>query len=593
MGGQGAQVASPSINGKTESSNMAPFWAAYNNLNGQADTLGQSVAQWDPYTTAQSAANPVGKVSVAKAASASPADAQQAASAGGYTDATGAPTVRAQQVAPVQGVTGAKVLGTQNVTGATGQAAQVGPAAQAQFGGINETGQAGQNQNDLINLQMQAARGEGPSVAGRQIQQGVGAGIAAQQAAAASARGMGAGSAGRQAAMQASNLEAQGAANAGLQRMQEQQAAQQMAGQTIGQARGQNIDLATQNAAMGLQAGQFNAAAQNANALQNAQMAQQMGLANMSNEQQANLANQNMGFQVGSQNATMAMQQQLANQNAALQSASQNANMGMQAQLANQQAGNQLGMFNAGNQLQNNQFNAQLAQQMGMFNAGNQQQTNLANAANQQQSGMYNAGSQNAQNLATQGYNAQIAQGNTQAQMQQRQQQAAMLASLLGYQSGNVGAAAGTLQNFMNMQNGVNQFNAGAQDRGNASYNQTAGQGISAGTSAALMMLPLLMSDERAKTDVETPTKAQIGELLSVARPHTYRYKDPAQEGSAPGVHLSPMAQELEQTELGRAMVEEGPDGYKRVNYARGFGAILATMAHQHDRIEALERGRR
>jgi hypothetical protein len=406
--------------------------------------------------------------------------------------------------------------------GATMQAAQLGPAAQtsaaqAQFGGIDQ-GQAAARQQaqqgQLANMQMQAAQGGGPSLAEGQIGRAVGQSIAAQQAMAASGRGN-AGTAQRIAAQQAGQIQAQGAAAAGQQRIQEQQAAQAQLGQTLATARGQNLDMATQGAQMGLQNQQYNAAARNAANLSNQQAQNQFALA------QAGYGQEAAG----------------ANQNAANNFALQQAALGMQGQLANQGALNQFAM-------------------------ANQQATNAAMSQNQQ-------------------LNQQTNLARLQAQMQQQQLNDEQVRAMMGGQVGALQNDFGMRRDLIGIQSGVNQYNAGANDRGNSSIGSMIGGAASIGLMA--------LSDERAKTDVTTPSKARIGEFLSTIGAHEYRYKDPSLPGAGAGRYLSPMAQELEQSEIGRSMVEEGPDGFKRVNYGKGLGAILATAAHLNERLSKLE----
>jgi hypothetical protein len=410
-------------------------------------------------------------------------------------------------------------------------AARLGPAAQSQFGGVQEQGPVAQQQQQLIGMQMDAAQGRGPSIAQNQLGQGISRSIAAQNAMANSARGAQAGTAQRHAALNAADLQAQGAVASGQLRAQEQQAAQQQLGNTLATARGQNIDLAQSNAQLGLQNSQFNAAANNANTLQGAQFQQQAALAN----------------------------QQAA----------------MQAQQAN------AGAFNA-NALQNAQF----LQQGGQFGAQLQSQQGQFNAQLAQQAALANAGYFNAQNLQSQALSANMENSN--AVLRQRAQQAddATLLGLLGYQSGNVSNEANVSGQMLGLQQKANMYNAGAEDSGNAFTWQMIGQGAQAAAAA----LPLLASDERLKKNVRKPSKEQVEELLAAIKPRTYEYKDAEVPGAAPGRFLSPMAQDLEKSELGKDLVVEGVDGYKRVDYARGLGALLASAAFQEERIAKLEK---
>lgn len=95
-------------------------------------------------------------------------------------------------------------------------------------------------------------------------------------------------------------------------------------------------------------------------------------------------------------------------------------------------------------------------------------------------------------------------------------------------------------------------------------------------------------SDRRSKTDIE-PGDKDVSEFLSSIGAHSYRYKDPHMDGAAPGRHVSPMAQEIESTTIGRSAVKTGPDGVRRVDYARLIGAVLAGESYLHDRLNKLE----
>lgn len=89
-------------------------------------------------------------------------------------------------------------------------------------------------------------------------------------------------------------------------------------------------------------------------------------------------------------------------------------------------------------------------------------------------------------------------------------------------------------------------------------------------------------SDERLKTDVKSGD-SKIYSFLDALGSHDYKYKD-AKHGE--GRRVSPMAQELEKTELGEEFVFETPDG-KAVDYGKGFGTLLAAQAALHKRLKA------
>lgn len=91
------------------------------------------------------------------------------------------------------------------------------------------------------------------------------------------------------------------------------------------------------------------------------------------------------------------------------------------------------------------------------------------------------------------------------------------------------------------------------------------------------------MSDRTVKKNIE-PAEADVIEFLSQLGAHSYEYKNP-KHGA--GRYVSPMAQELEKTKLGKSMVVETPEG-KMVDYARGFGVMLSAMAVLARKLEKL-----
>jgi Chaperone of endosialidase len=97
------------------------------------------------------------------------------------------------------------------------------------------------------------------------------------------------------------------------------------------------------------------------------------------------------------------------------------------------------------------------------------------------------------------------------------------------------------------------------------------------------------LSDERAKTSVEDDPE-QMQDFLDRLHAHSYRYKDPDAPGAGHGRYVSPMAQELEKTELGRNFVHEDAGGSKYIDYGKLAGTQLAATAMMHERVSALEK---
>lgn len=259
-------------------------------------------------------------------------------------------------------------------------------------------------------------------------------------------------------------------------------------------------------------------------------------------------------------NAQMSMARSSNNPNAMRQAQNNAAMLGQQsanaaAQLRAQemQAGRQLYGQQLqdvrGQDLQNNQFNAQLKQQNQQFNAQLTQQNK-----------------QFTEN-AVQGYLQQglsIAEANRQAQIDLQK-------TLYAQQTGNEMAA-------------LNANNAGNNQLGNF-IGGTVQQVGSAAAQAAIMG-----SDERVKTNIENGSK-EIRGFLDALSAHKYEYKDSHKNpatGGGEGIYVSPMAQELEKTKLGKDMVRDTPTG-KVVDYGKGFGAMLAALADTNQRLKRLE----
>jgi hypothetical protein len=210
--------------------------------------------------------------------------------------------------------------------------------------------------------------------------------------------------------------------------------------------------------------------------------------------------------------------------------------------------------------------NPALVQRQAMMNAGGFNQQIAAQAAQQRA-----AEALQARQLLAQA----AAQGRGQDQAFQAQKDA------LAAQYEQMGLSAAMAQQQAELD--AQRINAGIATGNMQSQNQLAG-GVFTGL-AGLGGL-LATSDKRAKTDVK-PARKDMQAFLDAVKAHKYRYKDPDADGH--GEQFSVMAQELEKTPVGKAMVIEGPDGKKQVDYGRGFGALLAAQAHLNERLKQLE----
>ncbi len=96
-------------------------------------------------------------------------------------------------------------------------------------------------------------------------------------------------------------------------------------------------------------------------------------------------------------------------------------------------------------------------------------------------------------------------------------------------------------------------------------------------------------SDENAKTKIK---KATSKDFLDKLEAFTYEYKKSHKNRptAGEGSHLSVMAQDLEKAgPVGKSMVSEDETGTKQVDYAKGYGAILAAQSYLNKRLNELE----
>ena len=91
------------------------------------------------------------------------------------------------------------------------------------------------------------------------------------------------------------------------------------------------------------------------------------------------------------------------------------------------------------------------------------------------------------------------------------------------------------------------------------------------------------ISDKNEKKNIKK-------DFLDKLQAYTYEYKNPSRPGAREGRQTSVMAQDLEKSSIGKDMVGQMEDGTKFVDYAKGYGAILAAQAHLNKRLDQLEK---
>ncbi len=101
------------------------------------------------------------------------------------------------------------------------------------------------------------------------------------------------------------------------------------------------------------------------------------------------------------------------------------------------------------------------------------------------------------------------------------------------------------------------------------------------------------ISDKEEKTNKKALSDSSIKkDFLDKLQAYKYEYKKEHHKNplAGPGTHMSVMAQDLEKAgPIGKSMVESNEEGIKQVDYAKGYGAILAAQAHLNKRLDELE----
>lgn len=87
----------------------------------------------------------------------------------------------------------------------------------------------------------------------------------------------------------------------------------------------------------------------------------------------------------------------------------------------------------------------------------------------------------------------------------------------------------------------------------------------------------VVASDERLKTDIAPISKEDLQEIKDKVRAYKFKYKD--QEKYGEGDFVGVMAQELEQTKLGKDLVSYDKEGFRMINTQKLMSLLLATLA--------------
>lgn len=439
------------------------------------------------------------------------------------------------------------------------QGAQLGPAREIQGAVIDKSQQdqfRGQ-QMSLADALNQQAMGNGPSLAQSQLRQATEGNIANALAMAASQRGGNPALAQRNAAMNVAAANQQAAAQSADLRAQEQMAARGQLGQVLSSGRGQDIGLAQGQAELNQGANLANQSAVNQFSITGAQL-----------QQQANLANQQAALQQQAQNDAQARFYQ-----------------GQQADMLDKQKAAQMALET----LKVNQNSAlQGANAQGYANAS-QARGNLIG-----------------------GIGSGIAAMSDEELKKDKKDASTDLQKFLSSFSSSEATSASDPNKYKGQQEtgkaiggGVGKLMKGspaAAGGGEAMAGEAAPMGAMAfaskggvvpgeaeveGDSPKNDKVPVMASPGEVivpRTAAKDPEKLQS--FVDALSATSYKYKD---KKHGDGTYVSPMAQELEKSELGKHMVIDTPEG-KMVNYARAGGTMLATAAMLNDRMTELEK---
>lgn len=476
----------------------------------------------------------------------------------------------------------------QNVATPQAQAAQIQMAQQNQFRN---------QQMNLANQLQQQAAGQGPSLAQSQLRQATDRNIAQSMAMAASQRGRGAGQnlrgvmqnqalANQQAAQQSADL-----------RMQEQMAArQQLAGLTAS-GREQDIGLATNQANLQQNASLANQQAALAAQAQKDQMAQFYGT-------------QQVGLDQYDQNRKMALEllrgQQFAN--------AQDLNYSGYESAANRRSGfisgiaegmGSMASMSDENQKKNisQVDDDELTKFLKGGSSGAIQPDRPAMSEGSPDTSKYSP-SQDAASAPAKSQAPTIAPigASSSGSISTGEAQRAMGASV-GKAIGKVaksvtdnvekiaplaaGAAVSDERNKINVEpvsSSVGGISPGHFSRGGGEgEKEGGGKGLS-----KIFDIASMVSDRNSKKQFHGYPENKVENFVNALKAYEYKYKNPDLPGAGEGKFISPMAQDIEKSELGKGMVEDTPVG-KMVNYGKAGGLMLATAAMLNDKVNSLE----
>lgn len=425
-----------------------------------------------------------------------------------------------------------------------------------------------------------------PSVAQLQLQQGLQQNLAAAMAAQASARGgAGGGLALRQIQNQRGNLTNQANQQAAILRAQEMQAAQGQLAGVLGQTRGMDQDVATQQAALMQQANLANAQAFNVTNLKQGDFNQQAIMANQAATMKQQEMNDAMGqfYDKNQWDVTIKNQQNL--QDLEKLKAQQSAAMEQMRSQAYQNAGsNRAGVMGAAGQglaavaaMSDKKLKTKIK-------PGDKALAKLLGSMSDEDEKTDKEDGTDPLKNFLKGFSSSSSSGP----QTNYQKEGAGISSAFGALAKKKPATPDDSGATVGGNSVVPQAGQQAAWLGTPKFKGGVipGDAPEKGDSPKNDSVPILASPGEAiipRSAMQDPKKLQ--EFVDSLKAHQYSYKD---EKHGEGTYLSPMAQELEKSELGKHMVIDTPEG-KMVHYGRAGGVMLATAAMLNDRMNELE----
>ena len=212
---------------------------------------------------------------------------------------------------------------------------------------------------------------------------------------------------------------------------------------------------------------------------------------------------------------------------------------------------------------------AQAQDAIDRFNAGQRQSTDMFNVGAQNQAGMFNQNRSDEQARINWGAKEDTRRANTDIRNQNKRDAFNDDVTIRDKKS--------------NAKLGHANYQQGRADRADRAIGQVwQGIGQGAGTAAQAYMA----SDEDLKKDVQPLSDSDLEQFLDAVKPKKYRYKD-KKEGA--GDRVGFMAQDIENTPIGAAVVQTDAEGTKRIDDFNLMGALLDSVSMLHKKQKKLE----